>query len=310
MFNQKIENLQGLPTLAFNINNLLLRSPVMPASGCFGPQLGSIIPSEELGAVVTKTIFFEKRAGNPPDRISEIPYGVVNSVGIPSIGIDGYLETLAPLYRELPVPTIVSLGGFRASDFARLAEILSEEADAFELNVSCPNLEQVDEEIGSNPNLIYDVVKETRKVTNLALILKLSPMVTSIADCALAAQEAGADAVCVSNSIPCLPIKSKSLHPVLGNYTGGLSGPAIKPIVLRLVQKVSNAIDIPIIGCGGIMNLADVLEYLSVGASAVQVGTINFTRPAAMIEIVRQLKDWCDVENITSYHELRERVAL
>lgn len=296
--------------LGLNIGNLSLRVPIMPASGCFGPELGRLISVNELGAVITKTVFTEKRAGNLPNRISETYAGMVNSVGIPSTGLDEFLKVLAPQYHSLPAPTIISIGGFSASDFSHLAGVLSEHTDAFELNVSCPNLEQVGEEIGSDPGLIHEVVQAVRKVTDRALIVKLSPMVTSIAECALAAQEAGADALCVSNSVPCLPIDSKSWQPILGNGIGGLSGPSIKPIILRLVRQASNAVEIPIIGCGGIVELSDVLEYIAAGASAVQVGTINFSRPVAMVDLARQLKKWSEVNQIWSHQELVKRLAL
>lgn len=295
--------------LGFRIGNLVLQTPLMPASGCFGPELGNLIPSEEIGAVMTKTVFADQRAGNPPNRISEIYSGMVNSVGIPSIGLKGFLETLAPQYDSLPAPTIISIGGFEASHFSHLAEALNQHAEAFELNVSCPNLEQVEHEIGNDPALIHEVVLATRNATSKALIVKLSPMVTSITECALAAQEAGADAVCVSNSIPCLPIDSKSFRPMLGNGVGGLSGPAIKPIILRLVRQVYKAIRIPVIGCGGIAELTDVFEYMAAGASAVQIGTANFSRPFAMIEIARQLDLWCVENEIVSHESLLRKLV-
>lgn len=294
--------------LSFNIGSLSLRTPLMPASGCFGPELGRLIPIEEIGAVVTKTIFAEKRSGNPSNRISEVYSGMVNSVGIPSIGLKGFLEILEPQYRLLPAPTIISIGGFSASDFSYLAEALSESADAFELNVSCPNLEQVGKEIGNDPDLIHQVVLATRNVSDRPLIVKLSPMVTSISECALAAEEAGADALCVSNSIPCLPIDSKSWRPMLGNGVGGLSGPAVKPIILRLVRQVYEAVSIPVIGCGGIVELSDVFEYMAAGASATQVGTSNFSRPLSMIEIARELDLWCTNNGIVSHEALLQRL--
>lgn len=296
--------------LGFHIGKFLLRAPIMPASGCFGPELGRLISVDELGAVVTKTVFADRRAGNPPKRISETYAGMVNSVGIPSIGLDGFLKTLAPQYHSLPAPTIISIGGFSASDFSYLAGVLSEHTEAFELNVSCPNLEQVGHEIGSDPGLIHEVVQAVRRATDRALIVKLSPMVTSIAECAIAAQTAGADALCVSNSIPCLPIDPKSWQPILGNGVGGLSGPSIKPIILRLVRQAYNAVEIPIIGCGGIVELSDVLEYIAAGASAVQLGTINFSRPAAMVDIARQLEAWSEVNQILSHKDLLKRLVL
>ncbi|MBC7441188.1 MAG: dihydroorotate dehydrogenase [Ramlibacter sp.] len=279
--------------LSVRIGNLTLANPVMPASGCFGPALGRLIPVTELGAVVTKTVFGTPRGGNAAHRLTEIRAGMVNSVGIPSRGASGYLAEQHPHYQALGVPTIISVGGHRPGEYAPVVRDLAGAGVAYELNVSCPNLDRHGTDIGSDPDAIREVVRTTRLETDQPLIVKLPVLATSIADCALAAQEAGADAVCVANSIPALPLERYTRNPALGNVIGGLSGPNIRPIVLRLAWLASRAVDIPVIACGGIETADDALDYFSAGASAVQVGTANFGRPFAMVEIVRALQDRC-----------------
>lgn len=279
----------GDGTLAATIGSLSLKNPVMPASGCFGPELGRLIPACELGAAVTKTVFRDPRSGNPPHRVTEVPAGMINSVGIPSQGPAGFLGTLYGQYQELGVPVIISVGAHRPAGYAATIRELAGAGDAYELNVSCPNLDRDGMEIGTDPAAIAAAVAGARRATGLPLIVKLSPMVTSIADCATAAQDAGADAVCVCNSIPVLPLDRRTRAPVLGNTIGGLSGPAIKPIVLRLVWLTARAVQIPVIACGGIETAADALEYMSLGAAAVQIGTASFARPFAAVEIARDL---------------------
>ncbi|TFC51313.1 dihydroorotate dehydrogenase [Cryobacterium sp. TMT1-21] len=279
--------------LSVRIGGLTLANPVMPASGCFGPSLGRLIPVTELGAVVTKTVFGTPRGGNPAHRLTEIRAGMVNSVGIPSRGAAGYLAQQHPHYQALGVPTIISVGGHRPGEYARVVRDLAGSGVAYELNVSCPNLDRHGADIGSDPDAIREVVRTTRLETDKPLIVKLPVLVSSIADCALAAEEAGADAVCVANSIPALPLERYTRAPALGNVIGGLSGPGIRPIVLRLVWLASRAVQIPVIACGGIETVDDALDYFSVGATAIQVGTASFGRPFAMVEIVRALQDRC-----------------
>lgn len=292
--------------LAVRIGSLRLSNPVMPASGCFGPELGRMIPVDELGATVTKTVFANPRGGNLAHRLTEIPAGMVNSVGIPSRGPQGYLEHVHPGYEALGIPTIVSVGGHRPSEYAPIVAALRDVGAAYELNVSCPNLDREGLDIGADPRAISEVVAAVRAQTAKPLIVKLPPMVASIAECAVAAESAGADALCVANSIPVLPIDPGSRRPALGNVIGGLSGPTIRPIVLRLVWLSSRAVGIPVIACGGIETASDALEYFSVGASAVQVGTANFARPFAMVEIVRDLAERCRAAGVRTIPQLLE----
>lgn len=296
----------GLPAvdLSMRIGTLTLRSPVMPASGCFGPELGALIPVAELGAAVTKTVFGSARGGNPVHRLTEVPAGMVNSVGIPSRGPAGYLAELHPRYAALGVPTIISVGGQRTTEYAPVVAALGEHGAAYELNVSCPNLDRNGTDIGSDPAAIREVVAAVRRVTDKPLIVKLPVLVASIADCARAAAEAGADAVCVANSIPAMPLDALTRRPSLGNVIGGLSGPAIKPIVLRLVWLAARAVQIPVIACGGVGSVEDALDYFSVGASAVQVGTASFARPFAAVEVHRGLRQRCGDAGVGSIREL------
>jgi dihydroorotate dehydrogenase (NAD+) catalytic subunit len=281
---------QDTLNLSLAIGSLTLKNPVMPASGCFGPELGALMPCDQLGATVTKTVFAGRRGGNPNHRLTEIPAGMVNSVGIPSRGPSGYVEHLHPAYRALGAPVIISVGGHREGEYAPIVAELHSAADAFELNVSCPNLDSDGRDIGSDPNAIHKVVTQSLRETDRPLIVKLPAMVASIAEAALAAQDAGAAAVCVSNSVPVLAIDSSTRRPLLGNGVGGLTGPTIKPIVSRLVWQAARAVGIPVIACGGVSSADDVLDYLSLGASAVQVGTATFSRPAAMTEIIDELR--------------------
>jgi len=263
----------------------------MPASGCFGPELGRLIPVKELGAVVTKTVFAEPRGGNPVHRLTELNVGMVNSVGIPSEGPQGYLRRLHPQYRALEVPVIISIGGHRTSEYAQIIHELGDAGEAFELNVSCPNLDSEGTDIGADPTALEQTVCAARAATSKPLIVKLPAMISSVADCARAAEASGADAMCVSNSIPVLALDAHTRQPALGNVIGGLTGPNIRPIVSRLVWLTARSVNVPVIACGGVQTAADVLDYFSLGATAVQVGTANFARPWATVEIARQLVD-------------------
>lgn len=292
--------------LRVKIGELVLRNPIMPASGCFGPELGRLIPVEEIAAAVTKTVFHGVRGGNIAHRLTEVSAGMVNSVGIPSRGPAGYLSALHGQYEALPTPTIISVGGHSVGEYADVVHELAGAGAAYELNVSCPNLERDGTDIGADPDAIIDVVTGVRRITDKPLIVKLPAMVSSIAVAAQAAESAGADAVTVSNSIPAMPLAAGSRRPALGNIIGGLSGPSVRPIVTRLVWLASRAVKIPVIACGGAESADDVMDYVSVGAAAVQIGTANFSRPHAMVEIVREIEHRCMVEGATSIQELIE----
>jgi dihydroorotate dehydrogenase (NAD+) catalytic subunit len=284
----------GAADLAVRLGALRLANPVMPASGCFGPELGGLLPVHELGAVVTKTLFADRRSGNPAHRLTEHVHSMLNSVGIPSPGTAAFTADVLPRYREFGVPVVVSVGGLTVEEYWRVvSELEGRPFDAFEVNVSCPNLEHGGLTIGTDAALVEQVTAGVVARTDRPVLVKLTPNVTSIGDIARAAEYAGAAAVTVCNTFSGLAVDVRSRRPVLGNGTGGLSGPAVKPLALRLVRQAAAAVDIPVVGCGGIASAADVAEYLVAGATAVQVGTATFTRPHAMSEIVRELGVLC-----------------
>jgi len=281
--------------LATRVGPLALRNPILPASGCFGPELRSLVPVDRLGALVTKTVFSDVRSGNPAHRLAEARDGMLNSVGIPSVGARRWREEVLPEYLACGAPVVVSLGGLAERDYARAAEDLDgAPVAAYELNLSCPNLEAGGVELGADPAALTRAVAGVRAVTRLPLLVKLTPNVTSIADLARAAVDGGADAVVVANTFVGMAIDLRRRRPVLGNGIGGWSGPAAKPLILRMVWQVAKAVDVPIIGCGGVVDAYDVAEYLVAGASAVEVGTATFTRPQAMTEIITALPDVLD----------------
>ena len=276
--------------LAARVGPLELASPVLPASGCFGPELADVTSVRGLGAVVTKTVFAGGRSGNPAHRLAETRDGMLNSVGIPSPGVREWRRSVLPRYLDLGPPVIVSLGGLTEGDYLQAAEELRDVGAAgFEVNVSCPNLESGGIELGADPDAVARVVAGVAERVSRPVIAKLTPNVTSVPALARAAADGGAAAVTVANTFVGMAIDLRSRRPVLGNGLGGWSGPAVKPLILRLVWQTADAVDIPVIGCGGITCAHDVAEFLLAGASAVQVGTATFTRPHVMPEILAEL---------------------
>jgi dihydroorotate dehydrogenase (NAD+) catalytic subunit len=277
--------------LAVQIGQLKLANPVMPASGCFGPELSGLIAIHELGAVVTKTIFAATRSGNPAHRLAEVEAGMLNSVGIPSPGIDRFRAEILPAYRELGPPVIVSIGGLSVQEYLDVAAgLTSEDFDAIEINVSCPNLGHGGLEIGSDARTIDEVTRGVKeRASGRPVIVKLTPNSTSVPELGQSAEAAGADALTVANTLVGMSIDPRTRMPSLGSFVGGLSGPAVRPVIVRMVWQTARAVQIPVIACGGISSADNVVEYLMAGASAVQVGTATFTRPPTMVEILRDL---------------------
>ena len=284
-----------------------LSNPVMPASGCFGPELAQLMPLDALGAVVTKTIFTARRAGNPAHRLAEVPGGMLNSVGIPSPGIAEFRRRVLPAYRRLGPKVIVSIGGLSINDYLSVTEELADEAlDAFEVNVSCPNLGHDGLEIGSSPQMIDKVTSGVvARAAGRPVIVKLTPNVPSVPALAQAAESSGADAVTVANTLVGMALERDSREPVLGHRTGGVSGPIVRPVVLRMVWQSTQVVGIPVIASGGVCTVDDVLDYLQVGATAVQVGTATFARPSTMLDILDELP-----ARIASVAWRRERAAV
>ncbi|MEV8311738.1 dihydroorotate dehydrogenase [Streptomyces flavidovirens] len=293
------------PDLTVSLGPLRLQSPVMPASGCFGPELGSLLPVGELGAVVTKTLFADRRSGNPSHRLTESADGMLNSVGIPSPGTSQFKRQVLPKYRVFGVPVVVSVGGLTVEEYWQVTDELADARfEALEVNVSCPNLEHGGLAIGTEASAVEHVVSGVVSRTSVPILVKLTPNVTSIGDIARAAERAGAAAVTVCNTFPGMAIDVPTRRAVLGNGVGGLSGPAVKPMALRLVWQAASAVGIPVIGCGGISTARDVVEFLLAGASAVQVGTATFTRPYAMARIQRDLAVLCNELGVSHLSDL------
>lgn len=295
------------PRLAVDLGaGLRLQNPVMPASGCFGVEMASLVDLNALGALVPKTIFYGARAGNPSPRLAETPGGMLNSVGIPSRGIDDFLHRILPTYRRYRPPTIVSIGGLSIREYWDLAARLNgvPGVAGLELNVSCPNLEAGGLEIGASAENVAAVVHGVVRRFDGPVIAKLTPNVTRINDVALAAQEGGATAISAINTFVAMAIDVRARRPLTGTPTAGISGPAIKPMALRMVWETARAVRVPVIGMGGISNAQDALEFILAGASAVAIGTANFTRPTAMHDTIAGLSRFLDDEGVGDVREL------
>jgi dihydroorotate dehydrogenase (NAD+) catalytic subunit len=289
--------------LSVTIGGLKLRNPVMPASGTFAEGLDQAMDFSRLGAFVTKTITRELRTGNPLPRVVERPGSLINAIGIPSKGVQHFIEETLPFYRRYDTPLVVSISAPTADGFGSLAAELSlPGVAAIEANISCPNIEEDGKAFAMRPESTTLVTEHLRRATKLPLWVKLTPNTGDMPEVARAAEAAGADAVVVANTILSMAIDLKTFKPCLGNIMGGLSGPAIKPIVLRQVFQCAKVIRIPIIGCGGIATADDAAEYMLAGASAVQVGTATFIQPTAITDIVDGLEAFClhrDIPRVT-----------
>ncbi len=294
------------PDLRVRIGSLELANPVMPASGCFGPELGQLVDLNRLGALVTKTVFAGPRSGNPAHRLGETYAGMLNSVGIPSDGAAAFVRDLLPAYRAWNPPTIVSLGGLSEEEYFVAADRLAgvDGIAAFEVNVSCPNLEAGGHELGAVPSAVERVIRGVVDRVDVPVIAKLTPNVTSIADIARAAEAGGASAVTAINAVLGLAVDARTRKAKIGTTTAGLTGPAIKPIALRCVWQAARAVSIPVIGVGGIATVDDAIEFLLVGATAIQVGSATFTRPDTMHQIIAGLSDRLAADGIASVTEL------
>ena len=280
----------------------------MTASGTFsnGLEYARIFDLGRLGAVVSKSVTPRPRKGNPQHRIAETPAGMLNSIGLQNTGVDAVLRDLAPIWATWAVPVIANIAADTVGDYAYLARRIEGTPGiaAVEVNISCPNVEVGGLEFGSDPAMAAQVTAVVVAETSLPVIVKLTPNVTDIRDVARAVVDAGADALTLINTVVGLAIDIRGRRPVLARATGGLSGPAIKPIGLRMVYQVAGVVDVPIIGCGGISSAEDALEYIMAGATAVEVGTATFLNPMAPLEVLEGLEAWCEREGITSAAEL------
>ena len=291
-----------------NKRGLLLSNPVMTASGTFGygTEYAEVINIQRLGAIICKGTTLKPRPGNPQPRLWETASGVLNSIGMENIGIDALIKEKAPLWAEWKMPVIVNILGETIEDYARLAKRLDRVASVsgIEVNISCPNISAGGLEFGASPRSAAEVTAAVKAKTTLPVIVKLSPNVTDIAEIALAIEEAGADAISLINTLRGMAIDIKSRKPVLGNVSGGLSGPAIKPVALYMVYQVARKVKVPVIGCGGIVSVNDALEFIMAGASAVQVGTANFTNPCIPLDIIDGIERFMKKEGIRRITEL------
>lgn len=282
--------------LAVRLGPLSLRNPILAASGTFGyvREMAEVVDLSRLGGVVPKTITLHPRIGNPPPRIVETPSGMLNSIGLDNDGLEHFLAVHWPYLRSLPTQVIINIAGKTAEEFAIMAERLAQaERESggmagLELNLSCPNVSG-GTDFAVEPRLTADVVARVRKVWSGPLLAKLTPNVSNILPIAQAAIDSGADILCLVNTFTGMAVDWRKRKPVLGNVTGGLSGPAIKPLVLRLIYQVAGAFRIPILGIGGICTVDDVMEFLVAGASAVQIGTANFFDPTVTVRLVDAL---------------------
>src|SRR5271170_5918490 len=297
--------------LSVHVGGLNLRNPVMPASGTFAEGLDRAMDFNRLGAFVTKTITRELRTGNPLPRVVERPGSLINAIGIPSKGVTYFIAETLPYYATYQPPLVVSISAPTADGFASLAaELTLPGVSAIEANISCPNIEEDGKAFAMRAESTEKVTRELRAATALPLWVKLTPNTGEVADVARAAEAAGADAVVVANTILSMAIDLKTFKPCLGNIMGGLSGPAIKPIVLRQVFQCAKAVRIPIIGCGGISTSDDAVEYMLAGASAVQVGTATFLQPAAMISVIDGIEMFCLQREISRVTDLVHGVVI
>lgn len=291
--------------MSVDIAGLRLKNPVMPASGTFSEELAEVFDIERLGAHVTKTITRDLRSGNPTPRVCEVDGSMLNSIGIPSKGVRYFIENTAPFYSAYDTPLVVSISGNTADEFEALcAEVSIDGVAAIEVNVSCPNIEEDGKAFAIRPSSTYEVMSRLRKATRLPLWAKLTPNTGETPEVARAAEEGGADALVVANTLLAMAIDTRTRRPKLGNLMGGLSGPSLKPIALRMAYQCARATRIPVIGCGGISTADDVLEFLIAGASAVQVGTATFINPTAMVSIIAELERRLALEGIASVREI------
>ncbi len=298
----------ALPDLSVDIGGLKLKNPVITASGTFGygTELTPFFDPSLLGAIIVKGLSLRAMPGNPPPRIAETPCGLLNSIGFANIGIEAFIEEKMPLLAKIKAPIITNIYGHTIEEYGEMAKRIEkvEGIGAVEINISCPNVEEGGIAFGTDPDTAAAVTQHVVNNTTKPVIVKLTPNVTDISTIAKAVESAGAQAVSVTNTFLGMAVDIATRRPKLANMVGGLSGPAIKPIALYLVHKVVAAVRIPVIGLGGIMDYRDALEFLLVGARAIQVGTANFINPKTAIEIVHGLTDFCSREKVSNINQI------
>ena len=283
--------------LSTKIHNITLKNPVMTASGTFGygEEFADFIDISRLGGIIVKGTTGERRQGNPYPRMAETPSGMLNAVGLQNVGVETFCREVYPRIKDIDTKIFVNVSGSSIEEYCHVVEMIDglDNIPGIELNISCPNVKKGGMGFGTNPDMAAQVVRAVREVYHKTLIVKLTPNVTSVVDIAKAVEQAGADSVSLINTLLGMAIDVERRRPYLSTITGGLSGPCVKPVAVRMVWQVAHAVQIPVVGLGGISTAADALEFLMVGAKAVEVGTANFLDPTVTVKIVEGLEDYC-----------------
>lgn len=294
--------------LGFNIGGVEFKNPVMTASGTFaaGREYSEYIDLNKLGAVVVKGIATNPWTGNPAPRIAETYGGMLNSIGLQNLGVDHFIKEDIPFLRQFDTKIVVNIIGKTVEEYCEVAERISDaDIDIIELNISCPNIKEGGVSFGTSPCNVEHVTREVKRYAKKPLIVKLSPNVSDIVEIAKAAEEGGADAISLINTLLGMAIDIHKRKPILANVMGGLSGPCIKPVALRMVYQVNKAVGIPIIGMGGIMNGEDAIEFILAGATGIAIGTANFINPRATVDVLEGIIDYCQKYNIKDISDIR-----
>jgi dihydroorotate dehydrogenase (NAD+) catalytic subunit len=292
--------------LSVRIGNVQLNNPIMPASGAFSTDLAEVIDINRLGALVAKTVSREHRIGNPTPRVAELECGMINSIGLPTKGIGYFLEHQVPTYASFTPPLVASISATTAEDFEMMTREVSAhpDVDVIEVNISCPTRNPGGGNFALHEDHTFAVTKRIKSATTKPVWVKLSPNAGDVVAIGMAAEEGGADALVVANTILGLKINVETFRPAIGNKFGGISGPGIKPIIVRMVHQVSQRVRIPVIGCGGICKVEDVVEYMLAGASAVMIGYLIFRNPSGILAIIDDLAEWCETRGFTRVAQL------
>lgn len=298
--------------MAVNLAGIKLKNPVITASGTFGfgREYSKLYDLSKLGGITVKGLTLEPREGNKPPRIAETPAGMLNSVGLQNPGVDYFMEKELPFLRHYDVAVIANIAGNTVEEYCKMTERLGNHVDGIELNISCPNVKEGGVAFGTKCDSVYYITRKVKEYCKVPLIVKLSPNVTDITEIAAAAKEGGADVVSLINTLLGMAIDINTRKPVLANTVGGLSGPAVKPVAVRMVWQVAEAVSTPIIGMGGISCWQDAVEFILAGASAVSIGTANFINPYAPLEILDGLKNYLTKNNFNSINELKGNIKV
>lgn len=294
-------------SLSTSIAGIRMKNPVITASGTFGfgREYGKYYDLSKLGGIAVKGLTLKPREGNKPPRIAETPAGILNSVGLQNPGVEFFLEKELPFLRQYDVAVIANIAGNTVEEYCIMADILGDSVDGIELNISCPNVKEGGVAFGTRPESVFKITESVKKYCKVPLIVKLSPNVTDIKEIAAAAEAGGADGISLINTLLGMSIDINTRKPVLANVVGGLSGPAVKPVAVRMVWQVSQTVKIPVIGMGGISTWEDAVEFMLAGADAVAIGTASFINPYAPIEIVDGIKEYMIKNNIKDISSLK-----